>query len=326
MIKLAKFFCLICVIGSFSCSNDFDLIEGNVDIPIVYGLIDVQDTAHYIRLEKAFVDPDIPATELALDPNNLYYDNAVVQFVKNPDGPNAATYTLNRVDGNLEGLVREEGAFAQAPNYLYKISAVDIPLQEEDTLQLVIEIPGEKVITATTILVEQPIPTSPSASSSFNFVTDRNVSLKWTNGNFATLTSCTMKIKYRESKNGVSRDSFIVWDVFKNSDKSIFVIPGLEFFNLLANNLETDPEMDRFFLGIDYFLQSGGQEIQDFLSVSQANLGITSSGDIPVYSNLSEGRGIFGSRASITLSNLQLTGTSIEALKSSDITAPLNFR
>ena len=41
----------------FSCSNDFEVNADWKDIPIVYGLLDIKDSAYYIRLEKAFL-PD----------------------------------------------------------------------------------------------------------------------------------------------------------------------------------------------------------------------------------------------------------------------------
>ncbi|MCC7244082.1 MAG: hypothetical protein IT269_00265, partial [Saprospiraceae bacterium] len=39
-----------------SCSNDFDVAAPWKEIPVVYGLLSPQDTAHYIRIEKAFLD------------------------------------------------------------------------------------------------------------------------------------------------------------------------------------------------------------------------------------------------------------------------------
>ena len=63
-------FLLGCLFGGLlaSCSNDFELTEGTVDLPVVYGTISVGDSATYIRVEKAFVDEQTSAVQLAKDP------------------------------------------------------------------------------------------------------------------------------------------------------------------------------------------------------------------------------------------------------------------
>lgn len=114
---------LLCITTFLSCSNDFELTEGAVDTPIVYGMISVGDTATYIRVERAFVDENTSALVLSKDPAQLYYNDITVKIrhIKT-----SKDYTLKRVDGNLEGYQRDAGAFADAPNYLYKIKKVSL--------------------------------------------------------------------------------------------------------------------------------------------------------------------------------------------------------
>ena len=101
---------------------------------------------------------------------------------------------------------------------------------------------------------------------------------------------------------------------------------GEEFFTILAANIQSDPSLSRFMLGMDLKVTTGSQEIVDFLTVAQANLGITSSGEIPNYTNLSRGRGIFASRSHFILEGLQLGNTGLDNLKNSSLTASLNFK
>ena len=63
-----------------ACDNEIDLVAEWKSIPVVYGLINVQDTAHYLRIEKAFLDPSVGAPTLAQIPDSLYYDNILVQI------------------------------------------------------------------------------------------------------------------------------------------------------------------------------------------------------------------------------------------------------
>ena len=120
-------------------------------IPVVYGLINAQDTAHYIRVEKAFLDPNVSGPELARIPDSLYYDNIQVQIERT--GSSEDTYTLNRVDGNLEGFVREDGLFAKSPNYLYKLKlSAGQKLQGDDVIKLILQIGENQEVTGETIV------------------------------------------------------------------------------------------------------------------------------------------------------------------------------
>lgn len=63
--KRIKGLVLLCLLGSLSCSEDFQLTEPWKDIPVVYGFINVRDTAQYVRVERLFVDENIPASQIA---------------------------------------------------------------------------------------------------------------------------------------------------------------------------------------------------------------------------------------------------------------------
>ena len=48
-----------------ACTTDFQLEGEWKDIPVVYGFISVTDTAHYVRVEKAFLEPGGDANQIA---------------------------------------------------------------------------------------------------------------------------------------------------------------------------------------------------------------------------------------------------------------------
>ena len=51
-----------------ACSNDLEVAAPWKDIPVVWGMISRSDTAHYVRVEKAFLDPAVPAGTIAISP------------------------------------------------------------------------------------------------------------------------------------------------------------------------------------------------------------------------------------------------------------------
>src|SRR5437870_4430063 len=87
-----------------SCSTDFSVTTSWKDITIIYGLLDASDTAQYIKVGKAFLDPATNAYTIAQNPDSLYYKdlNVVLQ-----DNVNGTTIQLEKTDGNLEGLTKD---------------------------------------------------------------------------------------------------------------------------------------------------------------------------------------------------------------------------
>ena len=54
---LSRLFVLLCVMQLVSsCSKDFKIDAPYKDITIVYGLLNISDTAHYVIIHKAFLD------------------------------------------------------------------------------------------------------------------------------------------------------------------------------------------------------------------------------------------------------------------------------
>ncbi|MBK8555265.1 MAG: hypothetical protein IPL65_05590 [Lewinellaceae bacterium] len=56
-----------------TCSNDFEITAPWKSYPVVYAFLSAQDTAHYVRIEKAFLSPDKSALAVAQIADSLYY-------------------------------------------------------------------------------------------------------------------------------------------------------------------------------------------------------------------------------------------------------------
>jgi hypothetical protein len=165
----------IAILTFSACTTDFELEAPWKDLPVVYAFINMQDTAHYVRVEKAFLQPGGNANAIAQIADSLYYDaSVIVQLEKKATGQR---YTLQRVDGNLEGYPREEGPFAQAPNYLYKIKASDINLSAEQELRLIINRGGGlPAVTADAIVLGPMAPRFNVPGSPLNLDYNRTIS------------------------------------------------------------------------------------------------------------------------------------------------------
>lgn len=332
MKKTIFYFLLTSLFFVTSCSNDFDVTAEWKDIPVVYGTLSLQDEAHYIRVEKAFLDPKSSALDIARNPDSLYYANATVQLERVSNGQ---VFTLSRVDGNLEGLVREDGIFAESPNWLYKISSAAIELQGGEVIRLLIDRGnGLPVVTAQTIVQEEGVQRGPTPGSSFNFVGNDDTVVRWSSPAEAKIFDVKLILRYVEvpkDNSGPPVEKSIEWQWAQGKRFEFFEAqytlskPGTEFFEVLANSIPEDETLNRFFQGIDVEIISGGEALEKYINVALANSGITGSQEIPSYTNLSEGLGIFSSINYLVTKNYLLTATTRDSLRNGSITGHLNF-
>ena len=84
--------------------------------------------------------------------------------------------------------------------------------------------------------------------------------------------------------------------------------------------------MTRFFTDVDVEFIAGGLELKAFNDIALANTGITSSQEVPTYTNLSNGIGIISSKAASRVNGLVLTDDTKIELRTSPVTESLNFQ
>lgn len=319
-----------------TCTTDFELEAPWADIPVVYGFLNLQDTAHYIRVEKAFLQPGGNANAIAQIPDSLYYDASVaVQLEKKNTGQR---FNLQRVDGNAEGYPRTDGPFAQAPNILYKIRASDINLAPEQEMRLIINRgEGLPAVTAETVVLGpmSPRPTAPGSPLNLDYT--RPLVFLWDVPPSGALFDLRLRLYYREidpSAPGGFVAKTLDWVLRRDLGKPTLSaetlrydeLRGEDFFRFVGGNIDASVNRQRIFDGVDIFFTAGGAELRDLIRVERANTGITSSQAIPFYTNLSEGRGVFSSRTTAERRGLTLNGPAMDSLRNGIHTRLLNFQ
>jgi len=102
-------------------------------------------------------------------------------------------------------------------------------------------------------------------------------------------------------------------------------IEGIQFFSFIGASIQENPDVERSFKRIDMEITGGSQEFVEIFDIQNANTGITSSQEIPIFTNISEGRGIFTSRNRL-LDARQLSPNSMDSLRQGVFTRDLNFQ
>ncbi|MEM6318858.1 MAG: hypothetical protein AAF960_14395 [Bacteroidota bacterium] len=322
-------------ISSWACSNELELNAPAKEIPIVYGLLSPSDDVHYIRVERAFIDEQTSALELAQRPESLYFDDVSVTLTNQTSDQ---TFNLEEVDGRQFGLERTDGIFATAPNILYRITNDEIQLQAGTSYELTIRQPNSETPLATastTILGDLRLnrPLAVDQKSPLRILPSNDLTIVWGADETAKIFDVTMLINYEEfNPNDASLlvEKTIAWPMERSRiavDGPNRIEPeGSEFYAFLRASIEENPNVQRIIRSVDFQIDAGGEELLNYINVGSANTGITSAQLVPTYTNLSSGLGIFASRNSILVKGFPLDNQTKEELRTNELTKDLNFR
>ena len=332
MNKLLIYFVIFSILA-ISCTNDFEVNAPPKDIPVVYGLLSKNDTNHYIRLERAFAQPGADAVRLAKDPDLLYYPNTVSVSLVDIIAPgNETKYNLTRIQGEQEGIIRQEGIFVSAPNYLYKLDGQTLNLNPDHTYRLEIDRGGGlPLVTAQTKVIGDMVLSAPNSNSgfiSFDPKIPTFLSLRDEPKNASIFDFLfTIHVIERRIDNQQREQKTVQWLALSESPASTNVsVDGLDFFSFMAGSFDPDPNIVRRIAGIDLKVTAAGPELASFRNVLKANQGITGAEEnIPSFTNLSEGLGLFTSSNFVEVKDLLLPANSLDSLIENRLTKNLNF-
>jgi len=114
----------IAIIVIAGCSTKFNIGAPYKNITVIYGFLDEADTAHYIRVQKAFLDQTKNAITMSQTPDSSFYRNIDVRMnrISTTTGNFVDSIPMNRVDLDLEGYPKQQGTFFNSPNYAYKFT------------------------------------------------------------------------------------------------------------------------------------------------------------------------------------------------------------
>jgi hypothetical protein len=343
--KRLLLFLPVCIFFLAACSNEFEVAAPWKEIPVVYAVLAPKDTANYIRVEKAFLDPNRDALETAKIADSLYYPAAAITVSIKRVGGTEPAIVLTRVDGVKEGIVRAEGIFAREPNVLYKIKPSQMNLiRPGERYQLIVQRKdGKPNITAETVIPKDFRSANPNPLQIpplLSFADTTGPTLDWRTDENAVFFNVTLTIRYREedANGAVIERKALSWTPLRNvrrgndpisggnfSAKGL--VPRRAFYQFLKDNIPPAAAgRFRYFEPWDITITGGGKEIATYLQTAEAAAGLIGAEVLPTYTNLSEGFGLFTSKNSIVLPNIKLTNQSVDSIRVNKATFNLNFQ
>lgn len=300
MISIKRLFGIFILSVMFSaCSTDVDIYADYKDITIVYGLLDSSDDTTWIKVTKAFVGPG----------------NALL-FATNPDSSNY-DYKLDvKITGIQNGVEKQNIVFDTItiknkkvgdtifyyPDQLVYYSTED--LNPDYKYNLSINKQNGDLSSATGIVDDFSI-TSPNRYINFAYSKD----IEWNSAPFGKRYEVTLIFNYQELLPGTTDtlDKNILW--YLGMRKSINVDGGEDmyigyagdvFYSTLENELEPILNVKRWTGLVDVIIASASQEFDTYLVVNEGANNLLS--EVPIYSNVDGGTGLFASRKTITKS------------------------
>lgn len=317
------FFSLILLSGVLlfnQCSNEVDLYADYQDITIVYGILDYTDDTSWIKVTRAYSGPG-NALLIAQNPDSSNYPyklNITLTGRKQGEDLNPIQFDTLTIHDKKAG-----DSIFYYPNQLMYYAKTELDVDADYTIMVK---NVEKEVYSQTPLIDDFSISTPR--NRINFDTD-NVKFEWSTPANAKRYELSYVFNYQELKSG-STDTLkkkMFWKVSNetsdgiggNEQIEVTGYDGEKFFSKLESDLssETDePGIKRWAGLVDVYVAAGSQELHNYIAINQAEGSLLE--EVPIYSNVENGTGIFGARHTAE-KTVQLATNSVNRLVSMDL-------
>ena len=345
MKKYLVFCFVICFLSS--CDTTFTVNAPWRDVTVVYGLLNPNDTIHYVRINKAFLGK-VSAYDMAQIRDSSEYNSGDIEVsvVEMENGGWKAAFPLT----SYEDTNKSSGTFYSPDQTLYRFEA-SLNQDRDYTLKIKNNLTGKDV------LAETPIVNTGANLRIGDFGMGAQTVSLYSNGNYANPEivwssvkngvryQLTMRFNYLEKNldTGVETNKHIdfIYPTKQSSDddggdKMLVEINGEEFFKYISQKLEPKSSTNnvlRCIREVDLHLDIAGEYFNTYLEVNEPSTGIVQ--ERPEFTNVFDESGnshigIFSTRATESrlgypLATSSISGNTVTELKSGQYTAGYGF-
>lgn len=282
------------------CSNDVDINAEYKQIVVVYGLLDTNDDTTYLKINKAYLGEGNALIMAQLPDSSEFIEklNVTIWPEDNPD---------NIVSFDTITITNKEAGTFYNPNQVVYYSPFQPEVDKTYQLRVVYkdtEITGE---TSTFSFSRLDI-TSPGFALKIRIdnTTDPRAII-WNRKEEAPRYDVLVRFHFKELHEGSSDTVYRFIDWFRDTQKSLVGEEVESYYtgNTFYTAMETyvpyeDPAKeeqvtDRFTGDVEFIVEAGGTELNTYMEVTEPSNSIIQ--DRPEYTNLTNGIGIFSSRA-----------------------------
>lgn len=293
-----------------SCSTDVDIYADYKDITIVYGLLDQNDDTSWIKVTKAFSGPGNALLYAQNPDSNNYSYKLDVKLTGVQNGVEKQTITFDTI--TIKNKKAGDSIFYYPNQLVYYTTEA---LNEDYTYNLKVKKKNETLSSSTEIVRSFTI-TDPRRF--INFM-DSDV-VEWNSSKGGKRYEVSLVFHYKELLPGSTDTTYSSISWYLGQTKSTDLNGGEEliigysgdlFYSTLEGKLDPVLNVKRWAGDVDVIIASGTQEFDNYIDVNDGSGSLLS--EVPVYTNIEGGYGIFGSRITITKS-VQLSVRSMDKL------------
>lgn len=296
-----------------SCSTDVELYADYEEIMVVYGLLDQDQDTTFIKITKAFSGPG-NALLMAQEPDSSNYAGKLdVQLKGSKNSVDLPPIVLDTITkySKLAG----DSVFYFPSQLLYYTTA---PLDGAATYELVIN-RNDKQITAETDLVKTFGILKPGGFV-FNFTATIASQIEWRSAVDGKRYEVDLTFYYKELRPGNPDTLYksMDWNLGTSTSNSLdggetmsVSYLGENFYSRLGQQIDDALNVKRWAGDVVITISAGGEELSTFIDVNAPSSSIIQ--EVPQYTNIEGGTGIFSSRRTISRS-YKLLSTSEDKL------------
>jgi len=292
------------------CSTDFDMYAEYKDITIIYSLVDISDDTTWVKITKAYTGPG-NALLIAQNPDSSNYSYKLdVSLIGVKNGTELEPLVLDTLTIHdkaiTDTIINEDGDTTilnpfYSPDQLVYYGVGSLDKDAEYTLLINKK---DEQLSATTKVVDNFHITKPINRIVFSQTYDG--SIEWLSAINGKRNEVTLIINYLELLPGETDtvQKSIYWylgvtnsrttDGNEELDKGY---SGKMFFSLLESELDPIPNIERWVDDVDMVIACGSQVLSTYIDINSSGGSLLE--EVPIYSNVAGGSGIFASRHTI---------------------------
>lgn len=328
--RFLRFLLLLLLPGSMlvSCKKELNLNADWQDVTIVYGILNQLDSAHYVKISKAFLGPGnaLQYAQIADSSNYLMKLNVTLEAW---DGSNlVAVYPFDTTTVDN----KDSGTF-YFPNQLLYVN--DSSLNANYTYKLVIVNPQtQKIISSQTPLIKSFHVEKPFAFQAISYDVGKNNKTEWTSAEGGKRYQVVVRFFYQETSvinPSQSVEKYVDWVIVPSKlSKSDAGGENLDaayandgFYSLLHTQLTADPDIVRAARYVQYHFIVAANDLNTYIEVTQPSNSIIQ--EKPSFTNIENGIGLFSSRFVQVIDSIQLSQRTITEIRTNALTKDLGF-
>lgn len=322
-----SFLILVSIAVAVSCDNELKINAPWKDITVLIGLLDPQEDTNWVRVERGYLGT-APASASFDEPDSLYYQNIEValleyridQFDNRAERTDSVVLIMDNTSRELNG----NGPFTTEGYRIYRTPPGKLINEAREYEVKVIKLDGGPEASADTRIVEPfsiRIPPSPINSRVFN------LRITWDKRDNIAIYQPFFHFYYKEFDR-VTKDTtdeiltFQYPDV-TSSQVAEVTMNKIDFFQLLAGRIPTDPNKLRFFQKIKIEVWGGGEDLYTYMNLNKPATGINQVR--PEFPGVENGTGLLSSRTSAVRDDVGLVNVLLGDLITHEAACAMQF-